>query len=221
MNPFYHLPTLLKWTIAIGLFLLSIAIMINWSNAVSNHLIYALLLFIAVPIFQFLTTPIMTLLGVYRYLSPMLLVFAASPKKYDLHNGTSFDYLFLMTKHKPGIQWRYIMLRYYVEGLLEIIKRLEENELPNTIEIRGSSYFFSEKTAQRIGFELSPTNSGEKLNLIVNYLDLFWTYSLAHGKFSFPNLGNIKTASISGADLLKSKDQLKRLSVFLSRNEND
>ena len=59
----------------------------------------------------------------------MLLVFAANKRKYDLHNGSSFDYLMIMTKTESGIQNRKKILKYYIDGLLTIIDQIENKKV--------------------------------------------------------------------------------------------
>jgi hypothetical protein len=182
----------------------------------SIHILYTLGVFLLVPFFQFLAAPIFTLTKVYTYLSPMLLVYAANNKTYDLHNGTGFDYLLVKGATPAGLKWRQKLIAYYLEGLLVIIEKIENSELPDTLEIRGSSYFFSDQTAKRLGFTLKETQSHEKFNIYLNYLDLLWMFSISKGRLSFPNVGDIKTASTTGAELVKRKVQFINLLEYLN-----
>ena len=60
----------------------------------------------------------------------------------------------------------------------------------------------------------------DKFNILINYLDLTWMYSLANGKLSFPNLNNIKNARITGQDLVKGKPKLEKLYIYLYTKNN-
>jgi len=142
MNRFYQMNKTIQWIIALALFCLAILVLYYWFELMKLSVFSLFLVFPVTSLFQFLFAPILTLLGIYKYLSPMLLVYAANQKRYDLHNGTSFDYLFLFTNKKSGRKWQQQMLKYYLDGLLEIIKELEDGDIPKSIEIRGSSYFF-------------------------------------------------------------------------------
>lgn len=211
MNRFYQLPGIAQWSISLLMMLFAAVLIMLWMWLISKSNLFFLLLFLYVPVFQFLLAPFFTLVGMYKYLSPMLLVYSPSNKKYDLHNGTSFDYLFLYQKGTRGYVWQSILLKNYLDGLLAIIQELEEEKIPDIIVIRGSSYFFSERTAQKLGFELRSTGLAEKLNIIANYLDLLWMYSLSKGKMSFPKLNNVKTAQTTGARLRERKGELLKL----------
>ena len=168
---------------------------------------------------QFTLTPFFTLIGLYSYLSPMLLVYGANKKKYDLHNGTSFDYLMVMRGIKKGRPMQNKILEYYLEGLLRIVEDLEKGMLPPEVKISGTSYFFSEATARRLGFEIEKPTAFYTFNQYINYLDLLWMYSLAKGKLTFPNLKNVKAASIKGAQLVENKAYLQQLYQFLQRKK--
>lgn len=217
MNKFYELPKGIQWIISIIMASLFLGIMVIWMKFIALNPLWFLSLFLIAPLLQFLSTPIFTLIGSYKYLSPMLLVFGASEKKYDIHNGTSFDYLLVMNKVKSGLSWRSKMLSYYIEGLLVIIDKIEHGALPETVEIRGSSYFFSERTAQRMGFELQKTGLFEKVNILLNIIDLTWMYSMASGKFVIPNALKAKTARITGEKLVHKKNQLENLYEYLNK----
>lgn len=186
-----------------------------WFELNLRNPLFYLLIFLFVPLLQFLATPIFTLGGLYKYVSPMLQVYSPNTKKYDIHNGTSFDYLMVMRGVKRGAELRKKLLGYYIDGLLYIIEEIEKCKLPSELVIRGSSYFFSQSTANRLGFKIAETGMAEKMNIVINYLDLLWMYSLSWGKLAFPSIKATKTAEITAADLLKSKGKLQELQFRL------
>lgn len=221
MNKFYEQNIIIQWTVAILFFGIAVAIVIFWSDKSIENPLWYLSILPLIPFFQFLITPFSRLTGMYTYLSPMLLVFGASEKKYDLHNGTSFDYFFIMRKTPPGKQAQKKILSYFMEGLLNLIEKIEKEELPPSIKIGGSSYFFSEQTAKRMGFEIKSATLPEKLNIYLNIVDLFWMYSYSQGKWTFPKLNSIKKAETTGTVLLNKKGDIEKLYSFLNRNERN
>ena len=221
MKPFYEYSKKTQWLIVIITFLLASTLTYFWMELLLESMWWAFSIFFLAPFMQFLMTPLFTKIGLYQYLSPMLLVYSPSDKRYDLHNGTSFDYLLNLRKHKAGSQVKHQLLKYYIQGLLKVIDKIEQQVLPETVLVRGSSYFFSDRTAKRLGFDLKETGKNEKLNILLNYLDLFWMYSLAHGRWRYPNLKSIKTAEISGGDLVKQKEKIKQLLQYFNKKQNE
>ena len=211
MNDFYTLPKVLQWVLAIlllvnGFFPALALIELGYTQPIA----YLLFIFY-VPIGQFSFTPFFTLLGVYRYYSPMLLGYTPSDTQIDLHSGSSFDYLFVMRKYSPGIEMRNRLLLFQLEGLKKIIQLIEDKAVPESVNIIGTSYFFSDRTVQRIGFELIEPSLFYRVNLFVNFLDLLWMYSLAQGKWALPKVWQAKKVQITGQKLVEHKVQLDAL----------
>lgn len=178
-----------------------------WLDLTTSKPIYYLLLPLIISLFHLTTPPLFRLLGLYQYLSPMLLVNIPTKKQYELHNGTSFDYLMNICRfRRHGV--KSILLYDYLNGLLKIIEEVENGTLPESVTIKGSSYFFSESTAARFGFSIGRATIGGKLNATINYFDLIWMYSLANKKLTFPNLKRMKRATIMGIILSENKAKI-------------
>ena len=216
MNDFYKLPAYLQWIISIVFLLLGLflAILII-EKGYSNPLIYAAFI-LYIPISQFLYTPLFKLTGGYTYYSPMLLGYMVNDQQIDLHSGTSFDHLLVLRKVKSGIELRNRTLLYHVEGLLNIISLIEKKQIPETVSVVGTSYFFNDRTLNKLGFQIEKASLYYRVNLFINFIDLIWMYSLSRGKVSMPALWDAKKATIKGDKLVAQKKQLELLYARLN-----
>ena len=211
MNDFYKQPKILQWIEAILLLSIGFLPALTIIEIGYSQSLFYLLFIIYVPVGQFAFTPFLKLIGVYRYYSPMLLCYMANDRQIDLHSGGSFDYLFVMRKCKSGIELRNRLLIYHFEGLLNLVRLIENKKIPETVNIVGTSYFFNNRTLQKMGFEIINPSLFYRLNLFVNFIDLIWMYSLSKGKFSIPNIWNAKKASITGINLIESRKGIEEL----------
>jgi hypothetical protein len=211
MNDFYQLPKLSQWIISLAFLLLGLFLAIFIIEQGSeNPLIYVAFI-LYVPISQFLYTPLFKLTGGYTYYSPMLLGYMVNEQQIDLHSGTSFDYLFVFRNQRAGVSLRNKLLMYHCEGLLNIISQIENKRIPESVQIVGTSYFFNERTLQKLGFQIEKATLFYRTNLFINFIDLFWMYSVSHGKVSFPALWDAKKAAIKGDKLVAQKKYLEML----------
>jgi hypothetical protein len=208
MNRFYQYPPFLKWSATLVLLMIALACMVVLVEKTFQNPLNYLMFFLFVPVVQFALTPIFTLTGAYRYYSPLLLGYFPNDKRIDLHTGGSFDYLFVMKGTPSGLVFRRKVMRYQLEGLLNLIERIRSGEVPETVAIEGTSYFFNERSIRKLGFEVQNPTLFYRINLFVNFIDLTWMYSLAKGRFTFPRLWEAKKVYITGAELVAQKDRI-------------
>lgn len=211
MNDFYLQPKILQWTQALILLLVGFLPALFIIESGYSLPVFYLLLLVYVPVGQFAFTPFFKLIGVYTYYSPMLIGYMANDHQIDLHSGSSFDYLFVMRKYKSGVELRNRLLTYHLEGLIKLIQLIENKSIPKTVNIVGTSYFFNNRTLQKMGFGILNPSLFYRLNLFVNFIDLIWMYSLSQGKLTIPKIWNAKRACITGITLVENKDRIQEL----------
>jgi hypothetical protein len=216
MNNFYKQPKLLLWIEALILLVAGCYPIAFISDAGSSQPLYYLLVLVYIPIFQFAITPISRLTGIYKYYSPMLLGYMANKNQIDIHSGSSFDYLFVMTKYKIGSEFKNQLLLYHLEGVMKIINLIEKEEIPATVTIIGTSYFFNERTIEKLGFEKENPSLFYRINLLANFVDLLWMYSIAKGHFSIPIIWKAKKVKIKGGKLVENKETIIKLHKVLT-----
>jgi hypothetical protein len=202
MNDFYKQPKYLVWLESIFLLMIGLMLGITIIDKGYSQPLFYLAFIIYVPISQFLFTPIHKLTGGYTYYSPMLLGYMANDKQIDLHSGTSFDHLFVLRKYKSGTVLRNRIMMYHLEGLLRLIQLIEEKHIPASVNIIGTSYFFSKRTLSNLGFQTEKATLFYRVNLFINFIDLFWMYSLSKGKLAIPTVWDAKKAKITGDALV-------------------
>ena len=221
MNNFYKQPKLLLWIEAFILIIVGCYPIIFISEAGSSQPLYYLLILVYIPVFQFAITPISRLTGIYKYYSPMLLGYMANNNQIDIHSGSSFDYLFVMRKFKIGSQLKNQLLIYHVQGLMKIIDLIEKDKIPTTVTITGTSYFFNERTVEKLGFQKENPSIFYRVNLIANIVDLVWMYSIAKGHFSIPKILNAKKVKIVGSKLVDKKEIIIKLHTTLKERQKN
>jgi hypothetical protein len=172
---------------------------------------------VAVSLWQLSVTPFCRATGIYLYHSPMLKVTFRTSRTYEVHGGTSWDWLGLFQFRDRGARAARQVMVWYLEGLLDIAARIERGELPPSVEITGTSWFFRADTARRLGFELRPAGLRLRLNLLLNAFDLWLTYSFTRGRLALPGLLDVKQAVIRGDELVRRRGQISRLCETLGR----
>lgn len=172
---------------------------------------------VSVSVWQLSVTPFCRAAGIYRYHSPMLKATVRTSRTYEVHGGTSWDWLGLFRFRDRGARAARQVMVWYLEGLLDVAARIELGEIPPSIEITGTSYFFRAETARRLGFEIRPAGFRLRLNLLLNVLDLWLTYSFTRGRLAVPDLLDVKQAVIRGDELVRRMGELSRLCRALGR----
>jgi hypothetical protein len=172
---------------------------------------------VAVSLWQLSVTPFCRATGIYRYHSPMLKATVRTSRTYEVHGGTSWDWLGLFRFRDRGAKAARQVMVWYLEGFLDVATRIERGEIPDSIEVTGTSWFFRADTARRLGFEIRPAGYRLRFNLFLNALDLWLTYSFTRGRFALPDLPAVKQAVIRGDELVRRKGQIARLCETLSR----
>lgn len=207
MSQFYNLPKYVQWIIAILLMILGLAVAMPWLAKP-----YGLLLipFLA-PLLNLVSVPFFRLIGYYKYLTPLVLSTVQTDEQYDLHNVFTFDYLVNFKWADRGKKVQKRLLQHYFKALLVIIERIEIKQLSDEVNIVGHSYFFSDRTADKLGFKVSPAGYFWVANSVLQFIELTYLYSFSRGKLAFPKFWKVKRAEIKGADLVLKKDFLEGL----------
>lgn len=211
----YTFPITLQWIFAIIFSIAGILI-----SVLILSFVYFPLWLLAIPVIKtighFSIAPLMRLTGFLNYYSPMLLVVRTAYNKWELHNGTTFDYILNMKwKQKGAIASKFIMINY-LKGLLKIINEIEEKKISNEITILGISYIINKKTAERLGFTVERPNIYRRILFVIDYFTLFLMYSFSKGKIAFPNVFKVKKMKISGSRLVASKEIIKQVMALIT-----
>lgn len=207
MKRYYDLPKFVQWIIALLLLGIGFGVMYPILKLPYGFFLLPLL----APLLNFVTVPFFRLIGYFKYLNPYVLSTIQTKEKYDLHNVFTFDYFVNFNWSDRGHKAQKILLGHYFKALLTIIERIEKNELPPEVKIVGNSYFFSDRTAEKLGFKVSKASFFWVFNSAIQFIELSYLYSFSKGKWALPKFWKVKYAEITGSDLVKKKELLEGL----------
>lgn len=208
--------SLIRWLIIL-LILSGSIVYLGWLVTLPIYF-YMLALILGLPLLQFLFTPILRLFRFYKYLSPMVLSIVYSKKNIELHNGTSFDYFLNMKWSDRGSRAQKILWLNYFYAFLALIEKVETGKTPADAVIKGHSYFFNNRTAEKLGFTVSPADSKWKWNSIFNGIEIICLYSYSQGKWAIPKLAEVKTAATTGEKLVSKKELIQNLAARFEKD---
>ena len=163
------------------------------------------------PLESLLLTPLYALSGRFRYYSPMLLATRRRAGGLDLHVGTLFDYVVRLRWSDRGPRAARIVTADLLRGLLVLAGEADRGVLPPDAELVATSYFFSDRTLARLGFELRPAPGATVQNLVLASLSIALRLSFTRGRPSFPELRRIRRAVTTAGELARHRDHIARL----------
>lgn len=207
MRRFYDLPIFVQWIFAILLMVVGFGAMVPLIMKPYGLLILPFL----APFLNLVSVPFFRLIGYFKYLTPLVLSTVQTQAQYDLHNVFTFDYLVNFKWADRGKKAQKTLLQHYFKALLVIIERMENGQLSPEVNIVGHSYFFSDRTAEKLGFTISKASSFWVINSALQFIELSYLYSFSQGKWAMPKFWKVRRAEISGTDLLTKKEFLQGL----------
>jgi|GEM_PF-2445799 len=202
---FFKLSRSTQWRLSILVALLG-AVLILGSIFLSMYTQQPWLLLLLIPLYfvfaQLLDIPFGHLRGTIIHYSPMLLA-QRHQGNYHIHTTTLFDQLFCLPDKQPHLSNQTQTMIWIIDGFIAFIQALKD--APPCL-IKGSTYFLSERRAQKLGFTITPADPFTRVILMLNYLNLILTMSITKGRLSFPRLDKVIGFEISSADLIAKED---------------
>lgn len=154
---------------------------------------------------RFITTPLLKLFGIYEYHSSLLMTVKVGPKLYELHLGTSWDFLF-RSKINP------ISLKLNVlEGLLVLCDKIEKDIFPKNVILKGNPYFLKSSTLARFGFKERKLNPLEYFLTLLSFVESTILLSISRKQLLFANINKNRIVYINSSDLVQHKPLIKLL----------
>ena len=207
MKIFYEAPKAIQWIAAIILMLCGVVLVVP-----IMLLPYGLLFLpVIAPLLNLVSVPFCRLIGYYKYLNPYVLSTVQNDIKYDLHNIFTFDYLLNFRWKDRGRIAQKTLLVHYFKAILTIIERIENEQLSPEVKIIGNSYFFNNRTAEKLGFTISKASAFWVINSALQFIELSYLYSFSKGKWAMPKFWKVKQAEIIGRDLVERKSTIEAL----------
>lgn len=195
-------------------------IMISLDSLAGSFLGTMLLLVLFAPFLTFLSTPLLRVTGAFKYYSALFLTFGETPKRFEIHSGLGIDYLLFLRGVPPGKAMKQTVLGFYLQGLLNIAAKVETLPNPAAVKIVGTSWFFSDRSVERMGFTVSRGGWFHLVNLLFNFIELTILNSLTAGRVALPNVFRVKQASMNGQDLLAHRAYIQRLYERMATDRN-
>jgi hypothetical protein len=196
------------WSFIFNLLIIIVVIVfMAWST---NFWIILILIQPVISIYaSFIDVPTGRWKGQIIYYSPLLLSSAVRNNKIQLHGGTLFDYYYTLSMHKSESRNKKAILYSYMEGLLNMLDSFSEKQ--DDIKIEANAYFINPHTAEKLGFKKVGTKNFQKLIMLLNYVPITISYSIAMGQLSFPNIFSLKSYECKMGDLRKKRTQLETM----------
>lgn len=148
--------------------------------------------------FRYLSTPLLTRLGFYKYYSPLFMTMPSLGKTLDFHLGTSYDFFKL-----DKVTSRVIFL-YLAEGLTKISEEINDGRIPIDTILYGNTFYLKKASLEKLGFTARRMNPFETFLFILNYFELCVLKSITMKKPVLIPIKNIWIIKISASELIKN-----------------
>ena len=169
------------------------------------------------PLESLLLTPLYRLCGRFDYLSALLLA-TKSPNGFELHTGTLFDYVSHLKTRDLGHRAQRVVVKNVLEGLLVLCDKVDGGKIKAEIKLTATSYFFSDRTAKKLGFDIVEADRVNRINLYSAYLSLMLRLSFTKGKLTAPKLSQLRQISTTAGDLATHRQDILRMLTYLDRS---
>ena len=189
------------------LIIIAVIVFMAWST---NLWIILILIQPVISIYaSFIDVPTGRKKGQIIYYSPLLLSSALKNNKVQLHGGTLFDYYYTLSMHKSESRNKKAILYSYMEGLLNMLDSFPKEQ--SEVKIEANAYFINPHTAEKLGFKKVRTKNFQKLIMLLNYVPITISYSIAMGHISFPNIFSLKSYECTMGGLRKNRNHLEAM----------
>ncbi len=139
-------------------------------------------------ILRWLSTPLLRRIGFYRYYAPLFFIQPFGRNRVELHLGTTWD---LMKAQRLSPQ---AIMSSLVMGISGLVADAKRGRLQPELKVRATTYFLSESTLTRFGFDVRRPNVLEYLAFIGNYAEVCILRSVVAGRLQFVDLRRVLMA---------------------------